>query len=206
MSSQDCASPAIWIQQNTTSGFAHLPEWDYLRERITEGLPLLEVAQEIDPNLAALLRTPDLVLEKNNKLTACRELRGIIETQEEAAEILGPPGAETCRRGPTPVDMGPRRSALVGRTPPGGGPGRSDRSVRLSCPGEAQPPARYERRRRPDGQAFSTRPEPGVPPLRFTSDGALIVGEVVAVAHGYVLQYEPDRHVRRLTMAVSTTW
>ena len=24
------------------------------------------------------------------------------------------------------------------------------------------------------------------------------MGEVVAVAHGYVLQYEPDRHVRRL--------
>ena len=55
---------AIWIQQNTTSGFAHLPEWDYLRERITEGLPLVQrIAQEIDPNLAALLRTPDLVLE-----------------------------------------------------------------------------------------------------------------------------------------------
>ena len=70
-SSQDGASAAIWIQQNTTSGFSLLPERENLHERITEELPLVErIAQGIDPNLAALPRTPDPVLEFDNKGTA----------------------------------------------------------------------------------------------------------------------------------------
>jgi hypothetical protein len=90
----------ILIQKNTPQGgYSYQPGWEELTTNIKEGLPLIEkIANVIEPKLAGPLRVPGSVLENNNKLTACLELRGIIQTQEEAAEILGPgpDGARSC--------------------------------------------------------------------------------------------------------------
>jgi hypothetical protein len=161
---------AIWIQQNSDSGFSLLPEWGDLKERITEGLPLVQrIAQEIDPSAAALLRTPDPILEYNNKLAACRELRGIIQTQEEGAEILGPQGPKLAAEDLHPWvwdhaaqlwSDGYRRAAV---------------QAAATALFDSHVPAKLGRQRDTRGgtdlmgQAFSIRPpEPDAPRLRFT--------------------------------------
>jgi hypothetical protein len=147
---------AIWIQQNTTSGFALLPEWclppranhggtptrpeDRTGDRSESGRPPAHsrpgarIQQQADSVSGAARDHPDPIGGGRDPRTAGgRDL---------------PPRTYTRGYGTTPLSSGRTDTA---------GPGRSDRSVRLSRPGEAQPPARYERRRRPDGTSIFPR-------------------------------------------------
>jgi hypothetical protein len=160
----------VWMQQNNSQLYFTTPGWEELNARITEGLPLVEkLALAIDERLAALLRIPDPVFQNKNKLTACLELRGIIQTQEETVEILGPQGPKLAAEDLHPWiwdhaaqlwSDGHRRAAV---------------QAAATALFDSHVPAKLDRQRDRRGgadlmgQAFSTRPpEPGAPRLRFT--------------------------------------
>ena len=159
----------VWMQQNNPQLFFQTAGWEELNARITEGLPLVEkIAWAIDERLAGLLRVPDPVWQNKNKLTACLELRGIIQTQEETAEILGPQGPQLAAAQLHPwiwlhaaqLWSDSHRRAAV--------------QAAATALFDSHIPAKLRRQRDTRGgadlmgQAFSIKPpEPGTPRLRF---------------------------------------
>ena len=159
----------VWIQRKSSGGYSSAPNWDELNTRIREGLPLIEqIAQAIEPRLAQLLRTSDRVIENKNKLDACLELRGIIQTREETAEILGPQGPKLAATQLHRWVWSPAAEMWSNNHR------RAAVQAAATSLFDIQVPTKLDRQRGTQGgvdlmgQAFSTRPpEPGVPRLRF---------------------------------------